>query len=66
MPGKVSPRKLVPDHIVKPSYFATGVPTETVPDFPEIKNLEQIERMRDSCKIAANILKKIENWIQVK
>ncbi|XP_008195219.1 methionine aminopeptidase 1D, mitochondrial [Tribolium castaneum] len=63
-PGNVSPQKTVPDHIVKPSYYATGHPTEFI-DHPEIKNLEQIENIRESCKLAANILKKVEYFVKV-
>lgn len=64
-PGIVSPRLEVPDHIPKPSYFATGVPDDVIPDIPEIKNSEQILRMRDSCKLAASILNKVEKIIEV-
>ncbi|XP_044265998.1 methionine aminopeptidase 1D, mitochondrial [Tribolium madens] len=63
-PGKVSPQKKVPDHISKPSYYATGHPTEFI-DHPEIKNLEQIQKMRNSCKLAANILKKVGSYVKV-
>lgn len=63
-PGKVSPRKLVPDHIPKPSYYLTGEPTESI-DHPEIKNVQQVQRMRDSCRLAANILKKVGHNIKV-
>ncbi|XP_018570426.1 methionine aminopeptidase 1D, mitochondrial isoform X2 [Anoplophora glabripennis] len=63
-PGKVSPRKFVPDHIPKPSYYLTGEPTENI-EHPDIKNEQQIQRMRASCRLAANILKKIGENIKV-
>ncbi|KAJ8947931.1 hypothetical protein NQ314_008524 [Rhamnusium bicolor] len=63
-PGKVSPRKLVPHHIPKPSYYNTGEPIENIA-YPEIKNYQQIEGMRESCTLAANILKKIEENVKV-
>lgn len=62
--GKVSPSRSVPDHIQKPSYHATGIPPDG-PKFPEIKSKEQIEKMRASCRLAANILKKVEDSIEV-
>lgn len=57
--GKVSKdRWTVPDHIVKPPYYETlGRPSRTDGTI-EIKDDEQIAGMRDSCKLAANILKK--------
>lgn len=64
-PGKVSLKKVVPEHIPKPSYAVTGIPTDIIPDLPEIKHHEQIERMRESCTLAANILKTVESWLQV-
>lgn len=63
-PGNVSPRKFIPSHIPKPSYYLTGEPTESI-DYPEIKNEQQIRRMRDSCLLAAKILKKIGENIKV-
>ncbi|KAJ8963082.1 hypothetical protein NQ318_018546 [Aromia moschata] len=63
-PGKVSLRRLVPDHIPKPSYYRTGEPTENV-CYPEIKNEKQIHQMRLSCKLAANILQKVEKNIKI-
>jgi hypothetical protein len=54
-PGNVSPMRLIPDHIPKPNYYKTGAPI-LGPKVPEIKNEEQIRKMRDSCKLAAFIL----------
>ncbi|CAG9766341.1 unnamed protein product [Ceutorhynchus assimilis] len=63
-PGKVSSRKTVPDHIPKPSYHLDGEPKETIA-YPEVKNAEQIQRMRESCKLAATVLKTIGESISV-
>ncbi|XP_030764007.1 methionine aminopeptidase 1D, mitochondrial [Sitophilus oryzae] len=63
-PGKVSAQKTVPDNIPKPSYYKSGEPIERI-NSPEIKNLDQIEKMKDSCKLAAKILSKTEKSIKV-
>lgn len=63
-PGKVSAQKAVPAHINKPVYHETGIPI-TPPVSPEIKNEEQILKMRASCKLAANILKEVGKNIRV-
>ncbi|KAL1513981.1 hypothetical protein ABEB36_003312 [Hypothenemus hampei] len=63
-PGKVSSRKTIPDHIQKPSYYQTGIPVEQI-DYEEIKNEKQISGMRDSCKLAANILKMVGNSLKI-
>lgn len=56
--GKVSTaRWTVPDHIIKPPYYETMEPTKQTLGKIEIKTDEQIWRMRESCKLAANILK---------
>ncbi|XP_057665336.1 methionine aminopeptidase 1D, mitochondrial [Diorhabda carinulata] len=66
MPGTVSPRLTVPDHIKKPNYFASGIPDKTnLPLEPELKNSLQLLGMRDSCKLAASILNKVEKIIKV-
>lgn len=63
-PGNVSPMLTVPEEIEKPSYSSSGKPGPS-PDFAEIKNVHQIHKMMDSCKLAADILKKVENIIKV-
>lgn len=64
--GKVSTaRWIVPDHIQKPSYYDTkNKPSRTYGTI-EIKNEEQIARMRESCKLAANILDKCKGIVNV-
>lgn len=63
--GKVSQFRDIPNHIIKPNYYDTGIPV-TGPSLPEIKSKEQISRMRDSCKLAANILKKVGQTLRVR
>lgn len=64
--GKVSKdRYKVPEYINKPSYFyKLNKPSLTVGEV-EIKNEEQIERMRKSCKLAAKLLKMCEDIVKV-
>lgn len=62
----MSPKKVIPDHIAKPSYAVFGIPTENIPNVPEIKHCAQIDRMQASCVLAANILKRIELGLKVK
>lgn len=54
----------MPDYIQKPSYYTTGIPADG-PKSPEIKSKDQIDKMRASCRLAANILKKVEDIIEV-
>ncbi|KAK2143226.1 hypothetical protein LSH36_863g00029 [Paralvinella palmiformis] len=57
-PGNVSPARLVPDTIQRPPYISR--PLIRVLRFrkrqPEIKSAEQIKGMRDSCRLARDIL----------
>lgn len=64
-PGQVSERKFVPDNIKTPSYYHTGEPKEQV-RCPDIKNERQIQGMKDSCRLAANILKTVGESIKVR
>lgn len=67
-PGNVSPELFVPDHIVKPDYYHKFKPpgsTESSSS-PEIKTAEDIEQMRETCKLAASILKSCQNIIKVR
>jgi methionyl aminopeptidase len=65
-PGKVSKERwTVPDHIVKPPYYEIpNKPSKTTGRI-EIKSEFQIAGMRESCKLAANILKKCSAIIRV-
>ncbi|CAG9856724.1 unnamed protein product [Phyllotreta striolata] len=66
-PGKVTVNNApsIPKHIPKPSYHIKGVPNDFIPSSPEIKSPEQIRRMTKSCQLAANVLKRVEDFIQV-
>jgi methionyl aminopeptidase len=55
LPGKVSPMRVVPDHIPRPPYADTGVAVRR-PE-PRVKSPEVIERMRRAGKAAAEILR---------
>lgn len=63
-PANVSPILAVPQHIKTPNYIS-GKATNDILEYPEIKNETQIACMRDSCKLAANLLEKIGNFVQV-
>jgi methionyl aminopeptidase len=64
--GKVSSERwTVPDHIVKPPYYETlNKPSITSGEI-EIKSAKQIAGMRESCKLAANILKFVADIVRV-
>ena len=53
--GKVSPQSTVPDHINRPEYAATGVPTSSRSSCKK-DNSDQIERMRKAGQIARDVL----------
>lgn len=66
-PGNVSPMSFLPEHIEKPPYYYE----DDVPDLfkspkIEIKRPKAIASMRDSCRLAANILNKCEKILKVK
>ena len=53
--GVVSPRRSVPDHIVRPAYVASGVPVRWAE--PRVKSPDIIERMRHAGIVAAEVLR---------
>jgi hypothetical protein len=63
-PGFVSERHAVPEHVQRPSYFDTSVP-HPGPKEPEIKTVAQIERMRESCRLARFILDSVGKHVKV-
>lgn len=67
-PGNVSTELLVPDHIVKPDYYYEFTPPGSAEGTsrPEIKTSQDIEQMRETCKLAANILKSCHSIIKVR
>jgi methionyl aminopeptidase len=54
-PGEISPRRAVPERIVRPPYADTGHPQR----WPEsrVKSPEVIERMREAGRLAGEVLK---------
>ncbi|XP_020807220.1 methionine aminopeptidase 1D, mitochondrial [Drosophila serrata] len=57
VPGKVSPERSVPEDINKPPYYFKDMPPGNTLGKPEIKNADQIEAMRRSGKLAAQVLR---------
>ena len=53
--GTVSPRRPVPDHIVRPPYAESGVPVRWAE--PRVKTAATIERMRHAGIVAAEVLR---------
>lgn len=62
-PVEVGPERPVPDHIDKPLYYFPGGRAEP-PQQPEIKDADTIKRMRDSCRLAAEILRKCGELVE--
>ena len=56
-PGRISPMRTVPAGIERPDYAQTGVRTRRKE--PRVKSPEVIERMRRSCRLAAEILQQV-------
>ncbi|XP_071730935.1 methionine aminopeptidase 1D, chloroplastic/mitochondrial-like [Rutidosis leptorrhynchoides] len=54
-PGKLSPRRSVPDHILKPPYVGTKKPPG-IASGPEVHDEKGIEYMRASGRLAAQVL----------
>lgn len=64
-PEATTPCRSVPDHIVKPPYkIFCDNPIEG-PAYPEVKDVNKIEGMRKSCKLAASILNNVEEIVKV-
>jgi methionyl aminopeptidase len=53
-PGRISPRRPVPDHIPRPDYALTGRPPRS--RTREILTPEELPRMRRACRAAAEVL----------
>jgi methionyl aminopeptidase len=54
LPGVQSPRRIVPPEIARPNYALSGEPTEGPRRL--VKTPEEIERLRRSCRAAAEVL----------
>ncbi|XP_070499582.1 methionine aminopeptidase-like [Chironomus tepperi] len=63
-PGEVESSYVVPDHIVKPSYYTEINKPANLIGKININNENQIKNMRKSCKIAANILEKCHEIVK--
>ncbi|HEY3451447.1 MAG TPA: type I methionyl aminopeptidase [Myxococcales bacterium] len=61
-PGRVGPRRAVPAHIPRPEYAETGRPSEKAID--EVLAGERLERMRRSCRAAAEVLQVIGQLVR--
>jgi methionyl aminopeptidase len=53
-PGRVSPRRAVPESVARPEYAATGRPR---PGGKDVKTPEELERLRRACRAAARVLR---------
>lgn len=53
----MGPERPIPDHIDKPLYYYPSGRVEP-PKVPEIKSADTIQRMRESCRLAAEILRR--------
>jgi methionyl aminopeptidase len=53
-PGRISPMRTVPEHIVRPDYAASGTPVRRAE--PRVKSPDVIERMRRAGRAAAEVL----------
>jgi len=56
-PGRVSPRRAVPDSIARPEYVGRDAPSRYAG--PEVKDADTIERMRVAGRIAAQALQEV-------
>lgn len=59
-PGTVSPKLTVPDYIPKPDYWETGIPVseeqEKESNVVKILTEEEIQGMREACRVAREVL----------
>lgn len=62
--GNVSPMQYVPDSVPKPEYARSGI-VMGVPKEMEKKTPEQISRMKDSCRLARNVLHEVSKHVRV-
>ncbi|KAM7354225.1 methionine aminopeptidase 1D, mitochondrial [Cochliomyia hominivorax] len=63
--GNVSTERAVPSHIRVPNYYHETMSPGNTYGIPEIKTNSQIEKMRESCKLASNILKSCHDIVKV-
>lgn len=63
-PQSVSPVREVPTHIKKPPYITTGIYESGLTE-PEIKTSEQIQGLREACKVARRVLDRAGDSLRV-
>ncbi|XP_055377087.1 uncharacterized protein LOC129609192 [Condylostylus longicornis] len=63
--GNVSPERSIPNHIHKPDYYYEFMEPGCTLGTPEIKSRKEIYSMRESCKLAARILKSCTEILKV-
>nr|GMD59350.1 methionine aminopeptidase 1A [Ipomoea batatas] len=67
-PYPISRKRLIPDHIEQPDWAIDGIPkiepNSDLQHVVEIKTPEQIERMRETCRIAREVLDAAARMIQ--
>ncbi|KAF8789269.1 methionine aminopeptidase 1D, mitochondrial-like [Argiope bruennichi] len=61
-PGEVGTKRQIPDYILKPSYYDTGIEIE--PNNIEILSKNSIENIRQSCSLARIVLHEVEKFIK--
>lgn len=64
-PGKLSPRRPVPGHIVRPPYVTSKKPPGIVSG-PEVHDEKGIECMRNSGRLAAQVLEYAGTLVKVR
>ncbi|MBB6119258.1 type I methionyl aminopeptidase [Nocardiopsis algeriensis] len=57
VPGRISPQRSVPSHIARPEYVGRKHPVEGV--LGDVQTPETVERMRETCRIAAQALEEV-------
>ena len=66
--GKVSPTLSVPEHIPKPAYTRKKwyflSQRDECPSKPEIKNAQEIQGMREACRLTAEVLAFAKNLVR--
>ncbi|KAI8122893.1 mitochondrial, Methionine aminopeptidase 1D [Lucilia cuprina] len=63
--GNISPERHVPNYINVPDYYHKAMGPGSTLGLPEIKTELQIKKMRESCRLAADILKSCQEIIKV-
>lgn len=63
VPVETTPSRIVPEKIELPDYITGKL--LIIPKWPEVKDEEQIDGMRQSCRLASDILSKIRTFVKV-